>query len=115
MKYSKTVHVQVDKVNKYQRLLDLGTDINFEKEGIKPSDILLLIHAPIVDTGVVVGIEVCSDQTRCYAEAMLYNKNGGNMCKVYSIILKSLQEVINLIHDNGKTHDEYIVDIEPYF
>lgn len=111
MKYSKTVTLGAYDMIKYLRWLELGTDINFEREGIEINSILLTIPVEFDSSDCAGIINICAGRICCFIDAFLFNING--MIEVDHIVPDDLLSIIRLNHFEGLIDDEYEIIIKP--
>lgn len=69
-----SIYIKAEELKEYNRLLAIE-EVDFEKEGIKEDSTLKSINA-VFSNGYEVDIKVCSGQTNCYVDAILFDDKG---------------------------------------
>lgn len=77
MIYEKNVKLKEIDIKRLQSLLD-KEELDFEKEDIEPDSILFNEFFKF-ENGFMANIKVCSGQTNCWVEAVLFNEAGSEI------------------------------------
>lgn len=72
------IELNKGEVDRLRRLLDLGTDIDFEREGVE-KDALLLIKNVKFDDGCFADLKVCSGQSNLWCEMVFFDPEGNEI------------------------------------
>lgn len=77
-KFVETVKIKQQEADRLQRLLDLYDNIDFKAENVEEDAVLARFSIKFED-GKHSHIEVCSGQTNCYTNPVLFDKDGNEL------------------------------------
>ena len=76
---AKRITISKAEADRWNRLLDLGMDIDFEKENVQ-EDTTLFGRTVLFEDGCFANLRVCSGQTNLWCEVVWFDKDGDEMC-----------------------------------
>lgn len=104
MEFEKSIKIKRAVAERLQTLLD-QEEIDFEKKDVE-EDSLLLCETVKFDNGYTMDFKVCSGQTNCWSEAVLFNESG-----IEVGVTEPSYELLGECYFLYK-QDEYIVNVE---